>query len=283
MEKAGILLVNKPSGITSHDLVMKIRRKLHTQKVGHTGTLDPLASGVMMLTVGKATKILPYIVEHDKEYVAELKLGIRTDTSDITGNIVEERDVVPVSEEEIRQAMSEMTGEQKQIPPMYSAKKVNGRKLYELAREDIVIERDPVDINIYELKLLDFNGNDEIRFRIRCSSGTYVRTVCEDLSRKLGNVGTMKSLVRTAIDRYTLKDCQELENIDDSVTLLSTYEILSGYPYVEIEDLKSIYDGKKIQIDCDEDLIFIVNSGNIIAAYERITDNGIYASKRGLW
>ena len=283
MEKAGILLVNKPSGITSHDLVMKIRRKLNTQKVGHTGTLDPLASGVMMLTVGKATKILPYIVEHDKEYVAELKLGIRTDTSDITGNIVEQRDVVPVSEEEIRQAMSEMTGEQKQIPPMYSAKKINGRKLYELAREDIVIERDPVDINIYELKLLDFNGNDEIRFRIRCSSGTYVRTVCEDLSRKLGNVGTMKSLVRTAIDRYTLNDCYELENIDDSVTFLSTYEILSGYPYVEIEDLKPIYDGKKIQIDCNEDLIFIVNGGRIIAAYERITDNGIYASKRGLW
>ena len=115
------------------------------------------------------------------------------------------------------------------------------------------------------------------------SSALQTLTCYEDLSRKLGNVGTMKSLVRTAIDRYTLNDCYELENIDDSVTFLSTYEILSGYPYVEIEDLKPIYDGKKIQIDCDEDLIFIVNGGRIIAAYERITDNGIYASKRGLW
>lgn len=279
----GILLVNKPSGITSHDLVMKVRKKLMTQKIGHTGTLDPLASGVMILTVGKATKILPYITNHDKEYEAVLKLGIRTNTLDVTGEVQEEKEVKPVSVSQINEVFNSMLGSQKQVPPMFSAKKINGKKLYELAREDIEIEREACDIVIHELELLDYNGSDEIRFRVRCSAGTYVRVLCEDIAEKLDNIGTMKQLTRTAVDRYTLKDCYQLDEIDINCNLISTYDILSGYPYVEIEDLKPIYDGKKIKIDCDEDLIFIVNNEKVIAAYEKITDNGIYASRRGLW
>ncbi|MBQ9037101.1 MAG: tRNA pseudouridine(55) synthase TruB, partial [Erysipelotrichaceae bacterium] len=188
----GILLVNKPSGITSHDLVMKVRKKLMTQKIGHTGTLDPLANGVMILTVGKATKILPYITNHDKEYVAVLKLGIRTNTLDVTGDVLEEREINKVTEEQIREVFESFIGPQKQVPPMFSAKKINGKKLYELAREDIEIEREACDIVIHEMELLDFNGNDEIRFRVSCSAGTYIRVLCEDIAERLGNIGTMK-------------------------------------------------------------------------------------------
>lgn len=279
----GILLVNKPSGITSHDLVMKVRKKLMTQKIGHTGTLDPLANGVMILTVGKATKILPYITNHDKEYIAVLKLGIRTNTLDVTGDVLEEREINKVTEEQIREVFKSFIGPQKQVPPMFSAKKINGKKLYELAREDIEIEREACDIIIHEMELLDFNGNDEIKFRVNCSAGTYIRVLCEDVAERLNNIGTMKELTRTRIDRYTLEDCYSIDEVSPDCKFVSTYDILSGYPYVEIEDLKPIYDGKKIQIECNEDLIFIVNNERIIAAYERITDNGIYASKRGLW
>ncbi len=279
----GILLVNKPSGITSHDLVMKVRKRLMTQKIGHTGTLDPLASGVMVLTVGKATKILPYITNHDKEYVAVLKLGLRTDTLDITGEILEERQIFKISENDILEAFIRLTGPQKQIPPMYSAKKVQGKKLYELARKDIVIEREPNDITVYSLELIGFDGVDEITLKVKCSSGTYVRVLCEDIAAALNTIGTMKALTRTMVDCYELKDCYELEEVTPECNFISTYDVLSGYPFVEIEDLKPIYDGKKIQIECSEDLIFIVNNRKIIAAYERITDTGIYASKRGLW
>lgn len=276
-------MVNKPSGITSHDLVMKVRKKLMTQKIGHTGTLDPLANGVMILTVGKATKILPYITNHDKEYIAVLKLGIRTNTLDVTGDVLEEREINKVTEEQIREVFKSFIGPQKQVPPMFSAKKINGKKLYELAREDIEIEREACDIVIHEMELLDFNGNDEIKFRISCSAGTYIRVLCENVAERLNNIGTMKELTRTRIDRYTLEDCYSIDEVSPDCEFVSTYDILSGYPYVEIEDLKPIYDGKKIQIECNEELIFIVNNERIIAAYERITDNGIYASKRGLW
>lgn len=276
-------MVNKPSGITSHDLVMKVRKKLMTQKIGHTGTLDPLANGVMILTVGKATKILPYITNHDKEYIAVLKLGIRTNTLDVTGDVLEEREINKVTEEQIREVFKSFIGPQKQVPPMFSAKKINGKKLYELAREDIEIEREACDIVIHEMELLDFNGNDEIKFRVSCSAGTYIRVLCENVAERLNNIGTMKELTRTRIDRYTLEDCYSIDEVSPDCEFVSTYDILSGYPYVEIEDLKPIYDGKKIQIECNEELIFIVNNERIIAAYERITDNGIYASKRGLW
>ena len=151
----GILLVNKQKGITSHTLVEKVRKLIGNPKVGHTGTLDPLAEGLMLLTVGKATKILPYIVSHSKEYIATVKLGYSTDTLDVTGEKLAEKEIVPFDREQVITVLNSFLGPQKQMPPMYSAKKVNGKKLYEYARSNKEVERKPADIEITEMEHLD--------------------------------------------------------------------------------------------------------------------------------
>ena len=277
----GILLVNKPSGITSHKLVEKVRRIINNPKVGHTGTLDPLADGLMLLTVGKATKILPYIVSHNKEYVAVLKLGYSTDTLDVTGEIVNEKELVPVNREQVLSVLNGFLGPQKQLPPMYSAKKIDGRKLYEYARSGKEVERKPADIKINEIELLDMK-DDEIIFRVACSSGTYVRVLCEDIARALDNEGCMKRLTRTAIDRYRVTESCTLEDIQNgNYKTVSIYDILSDYPYVEMEDVSDVRNGKPLKLNNREEIVFITHEGEVLAAYEK--DGEIYRCKRGLW
>ncbi len=277
----GILLVNKPQGITSFKLVEKVRRMLGNEKAGHTGTLDPLASGLMMLTIGKATKILPYIVSHTKEYEAVLKLGYSTDTQDITGTVTAEKEVVPFEKKQVEAVLNEFLGKSQQLPPMYSAKKVNGRKLYEYARNNEEIERKPTDIEIYEIELISIN-DDEIRFRTVCTAGTYIRTLCQEIADRLNNEGCMKELVRTGIDRYSLKDSYTLEDIENgSYQLLDSYEVLSDYPYIEMDDLNDVLNGKPLTLSCSEDIVFITHDHSIIAAYQ--LDGDVYRCKRGLW
>lgn len=277
----GILLVNKPQGITSFKLVEKVRRMLGNEKAGHTGTLDPLASGLMMLTIGKATKILPYIVSHTKEYEAVLKLGFSTDTLDITGTVTAEKEIVPFSESQVREALKGFLGKSQQLPPMYSAKKVNGRKLYEYARNNQKIERKPSDIEIYELELISIS-NDEIRFRTLCSAGTYVRTLCQDIATRLNNEGCMKELIRTGIDRYSLDESYTLEEIENgNYELLNSYDVLRDYQYIEMDDLSDVLNGKPLKLNCNDDIVFITNNGSIIAAYQ--LDGDVYRCKRGLW
>ena len=276
----GILLVNKPTGITSHRLVETVRRQLLNSKIGHTGTLDPLASGLMMLTIGNATKILPYIVSHNKEYVAVLKLGQSTDTQDITGTVIREKELQPITREQVETVLSSFLGPQKQIPPMYSAKKINGKKLYEYARENQEIERQPADIEIHEMELLEMS-DDEIRFRVRCSSGTYVRTLCQDIASKLNNEGCMKSLERTAIDRYSLESSFTLDDIKEGhYELLDIYDVLSDYPYVEVEDTRDVKNGKLLVLNETAELVFITNNRKVLAAY--VKDGDEYRCKRGL-
>ena len=277
----GILLINKPQGITSFKLVEKVRRMLGNEKAGHTGTLDPLASGLMMLTIGKATKILPYIVSHTKEYEAVLKLGYSTDTQDITGTVTAEKEVVPFDETKVESVLREFLGKSQQLPPMYSAKKVNGRKLYEYARKNEEIERKPTDIEIYEIELISIS-DDEIRFRTLCSAGTYIRTLCQEIAYRLNNEGCMKELVRTGIDRYTLKESYTLEDIENgNYLLLDSYEVLSDYPYIEIDDLSDVLNGKPLTLSCSEDIVFITHDHSIIDAYQ--LDGDVYRCKRGLW
>ena len=276
----GILLVNKPTGITSHRLVETVRRQLLNSKIGHTGTLDPLASGLMMLTIGNATKILPYIVSHNKEYVAVLKLGQSTDTQDITGTVIREKELQPITRKQVEAVLSSFLGPQKQIPPMYSAKKINGKKLYEYARENQEIERQPADIEIHEMELLEMS-DDEIRFRVRCSSGTYVRTLCQDIAAKLNNEGCMKSLERTAIDRYSLESSFTLDDIKEGhYELLDIYDVLSDYPYVEVEDTRDVKNGKPLVLNETAELVFITNNRKVLAAY--VKDGDEYRCKRGL-
>lgn len=183
----GVLIINKPKGFTSHDVVNVLRKTLNTKKVGHTGTLDPNATGVLPILVGTATKISKYLIEHDKTYIATIKLGEKTETGDNEGHIIEQDlNFQNISSEQVENVLKTFIGKQKQIPPVYSAIKINGKKAYEYARQGQAIELEPRDIEIYDIKLISFE-NDEITFEVSCSKGTYIRTLCEDIAEKLRN------------------------------------------------------------------------------------------------
>lgn len=183
----GVLIINKPKGFTSHDVVNVLRKVLNTRKIGHTGTLDPNATGVLPILVGTATKISKYLVEHDKTYIATIKLGEKTDTGDSEGNVIEKNQNIPkLSYEQLEEVLKTFIGKQKQIPPIYSAIKVNGKKAYEYARHGQAVELEPRDIEIYSINLLNLEEH-EITFEVSCSKGTYIRVLCEDIAIKIRN------------------------------------------------------------------------------------------------
>lgn len=212
----GIILINKEKDYTSHDVVA-IAKKTLGEKIGHTGTLDPNATGVLPLLIGKATKISKYLVNHDKVYQSVLKLGIKTDTADVTGNVLEEQEVIMPKEEKIEDVFSSMIGRKKQIPPMYSAIKVNGKKLYEYARKGKSIEIQPREIEIYDLTLnkVDTSVN-EITFTVHCSKGTYIRTLCEQIAESLGTIGYMKELNRLQVGEFKIEDSVTIEELKEN-------------------------------------------------------------------
>ncbi|NLZ75243.1 MAG: tRNA pseudouridine(55) synthase TruB [Erysipelotrichia bacterium] len=280
----GIILVNKPIGITSHDLVVKVRKALNQKRIGHTGTLDPIADGLMILTIGKTTKILPYIADVYKEYVCEMKFGQRTDTLDITGTVLEEKEVKFISKEELIKILNSFLGKSLQKPPMYSAKKIDGQPLYKLARKNIEIERESCEIEIKEIELLGY-FNNTLKFRVVCSTGTYVRVLVQDIANKIGNFAVMTKLTRTKIDKFKLENAFTLQQIKEgNFTLISSYEVLSSYRYIELQDLTKIYQGKKMNFDfCNDEIVMITKNNEVIAAYQRNDEDGLYYCKRGLW
>lgn len=208
----GLLLVNKPSGITSFKLVNTIRKKLQIKKAGHCGTLDPLASGLMLVLLGKATKMQDNFMKKDKVYLADIRLGLRTESGDLDGNIVSESDYSHVTNEKIQNVCAGFIGEIEQIPPMFSALKVGGRKLYDLARKGIEIERKARKIMIYSIDVLNFS-NGIIKIRVKCSSGTYIRTLAEDIGKKLETDAVLNNLVREEIGVYSLAEAVNLDEI----------------------------------------------------------------------
>lgn len=277
----GILLVNKPKGMTSHDVVNKLRRILHMKKIGHTGTLDPNAEGVLMVLLGNSCKILPFIKNDIKEYVAKMTFGYTSDTLDIWGNLEEFEVESYPTVDEVKEVMTTFMGKQLQIPPMVSAIKVNGKKLYEYAREGIEIERKAREIEIFELDLLSYDK--DIELRCLCSSGTYIRSLCVDIAEKLGQKGILSSLVRTRIDQFTLDQTYTLEQIEKGeYSLLTNYEVLNKYPYIAYDKIDDVKNGKRIQLPCRDDMVMIVSGEEVIAAYQHV-NNGIYEAKRGLW
>ena len=210
----GILLVDKPSGITSHDIVDRLRRKLKMKKIGHAGTLDPLATGLMIMLIGKATKVSQFLISLDKAYEGTFKLGVETDSQDSDGEVVETKDLPEnLSEEIIGDAMKEFLGDQYQTPPMFSAKKINGVPLYKMARKGKTVEREPRVIRINELSLQGWDS-PEGRFFMDCSKGTYVRTVFHDLGQKLDCGGHLTSLRRTKINDFSIEGVPTLEEIE---------------------------------------------------------------------
>ncbi len=207
----GVLNVNKEAGYTSHDVVAKLRNILGQKKAGHMGTLDPEATGVLLVCMGKATRLCGILKDMRKTYIVDLLLGVETDTQDMTGTILERR-AVCVTEKEVRQAAAGFLGEQMQIPPMYSARKVNGRKLYELAREGKVIDREPRPVTFYEIRILSI-ALPHVKLQISCSSGTYIRTFCHDLGKKLGCKGAMEHLIRIQAGQFTLLESHTIDEI----------------------------------------------------------------------
>ena len=207
----GIIIIKKEAGFTSHDVVAKLRGICSQRKIGHTGTLDPEATGVLPVCLGSATKLCDMLTDRDKEYEAELLLGVETDTQDTTGEVLA-RNPVEVAEVQVRRACESFTGEYAQVPPMYSALKVNGKKLYELAREGKEVERKARTVSIQELEILEYNL-PVVKLRVKCSKGTYIRTLCADIGAKLGCGGTMKSLQRTAVGNFRLEEALTLGEV----------------------------------------------------------------------
>lgn len=255
----GIINVNKTKGITSFDVIRKLRKILSLRKIGHTGTLDPLAEGVLLVCVGKATKLAQDIEAYSKEYIAEFELGYKTDTYDIQGVVIEKVDNFLVSKEKLLEVISSFLGNIKQVPPMYSAIKINGQKLYELARKGEVVEREARDIFVENIELLEFNGK---KAKIKCnvSKGTYIRSLIYDIGEKIGTFATMTSLVRTKVGEETIKKSftlEEIENLyknqkEDFITSVEDYFI---FPKINIEGEKNhtlFLNGNTLIFDSDD-------------------------------
>lgn len=244
---SGILIVDKPEGWTSQDVAAKLRGVFHEKRVGHGGTLDPMATGVLPIFLGRATRAVEFFESAEKEYVAGLRLGVETNTQDTTGEILNQRPVT-VPREQVEAILAQFLGPQQQLPPMYSAVKIGGRKLYELARQGKTVERKPRDITILELELLEGEGADYL-LRVRCSKGTYVRTLCHDIGRALGCGGCMSSLRRTQAGCYTLDRAVTLDQViaapDPDALLLPADSLFADLPAVTVSQrqLKPIFNG----------------------------------------
>ena len=227
----GILIIDKPTGWTSMDVCAKLRGILREKRIGHAGTLDPMATGVLPVFVGRATKAVQFAENGRKEYRAVLKLGTVTDTQDTTGAVLEAHPVT-VGADEVRAALEHFTGELLQLPPMYSALKVNGQKLYDLARQGKTVERKPRAITVYELELLEQSAPDEFALRVVCSKGTYIRTLCQDLGQALGCGGCMAALRRTEASNFRIDEAVTLEDVqrEGEALLRPTDSLFRQYP-----------------------------------------------------
>lgn len=261
----GLLIINKPKDFTSRDIVNIISKKLNTKKVGHTGTLDPLATGVLVITVGRYTKLGDLLTSFDKEYIAEIKLGIKTDTLDITGNILETKEY-NITKNEILQVFQSFIGKYEMEVPLYSAIKVNGKKLYEYARNNININLPIKTVEIKELELLEFN-KDIIRFRTKVSKGTYIRSLIRDICKSLNTVGTMNSLIRTKQGKFTL---DMAINIDNDYKLLKITDVLNIKKYnLKKEEYNKVINGNSLKLNSTEDKLLLIYNFEEIAIYQR--------------
>ena len=231
----GIINVYKEKGFTSHDVVAKLRGILHMKKIGHTGTLDPAAEGVLPICLGTATKKCDLLMDEKKTYVAYVRLGIRTDTLDMEGTVLEEREV-SVTREDVEEILPQFHGEIQQIPPMYSALKVKGKRLYDLARQGIEVERKPRTVHIFSLKLLGFHPDEKImQLEVTCSKGTYIRTLADDMGERLGCGACLKYLLRTRVGMFQVEDALKLSEIqalvqDEKPPVLPTDIVFQQYP-----------------------------------------------------
>ena len=259
----GIIIVNKPKGITSFDVIRKLKKILRTKKIGHTGTLDPLASGVMLVCVGKSTKLAQDLEAKDKVYIADFDIGYATDTYDTEGKKIAENHI-EVSKENLIEATKKFLGSIKQVPPMYSAIKMDGKKLYDLARKGIEVERSERDVKIEYINILNF-GENKAQIQTKVSKGCYIRSLIYDIGKDLGTYATMTELLRTAVGDYSLEQAYTLEEIENLITknnfeFLKTVEEIFNYPIYKLNSEKEF---------------ILFKNGNTVKINEKI-ENGRY-------
>lgn len=283
----GLVLINKKVSVTSRSVDNKIQRLFHTRKVGHLGTLDPFASGLLVIAIDKGCKCLPFIDDSFKCYEASLRLGIKTDSGDLTGQIIERKEFANLNEEKILAVFNSFIGESEQIPPMTSALHHDGKRLYDLARKGIEVNRPSRKINIYSLKLISFK-DDVINFSVKCSKGTYVRTLGEDIAEKLNTVGHLISLKRTSIGNIDISLSKDIDDLKED-------DLINPVRFINLKQIditnnssliKDIKDGKKIELDEQEEMIlfgqYVNDEFTALAVYNK-TSEKVFSPLRGLW
>ena len=281
----GILIINKPKEFTSHDVVAKVK-KICKVKDGHTGTLDPMATGVLPLLLGKGTKLSEYLINHNKIYEAVISLGEKTSTADSQGEVIEEQEVNlnNLQIENVKNILQNMVGKQKQTPPIYSAIKINGKKLYEYARSGKQVEIPQREIEIYSMELIEINKSlKTISFRVHCSKGTYIRTLCEEIAEKLETVGYMKELNRTKVGNFEIASAitiEDLEKNKDSEEFLNKHiisiqDFFKDYPiiYLENQEIELLLNGVKLQRDLEDGLYQIQTVSKKFIGVGKLTNN----------
>ena len=262
----GILIINKEKGCTSHDIVYKVK-KIFNEKVGHTGTLDPLAEGVLPVLIGKGTLCSKYLINHDKKYVVNLALGQKTETADLEGKIIEEKNIPDKSltQNKIEKVLKSFIGKQQQMPPIYSAIKVNGKKLYEYARKGQNVEIKPREIEIYDIKLMNIDAQKkQIQFEVFCGKGTYIRSLCEDIAEKLETVGYMESLKRIQVGDFKIEESSKIQELEENKEdtkyleskIISVEEIFKNKEKIKLDDKKMqlFLNGVKITQNQENDI-----------------------------
>ena len=283
----GIIIVNKPKGITSFDVIRKLKKILKTKKIGHTGTLDPLATGVMLICIGKATKLASDLEAKDKVYIADFDIGYATDTYDIEGKKIAEN-IIEISKENLEQSIKKFIGNIKQVPPMYSAIKIDGNKLYHLARKGIEVERPKRDVTIEYINLLDFKDN-KAKIKTKVSKGCYIRSLIYDIGQDLGTYATMTALQRKQVGDYSLEDSYSLEQIEEMVLnndfkFLKTIEEIFSYDKYGLQTEKELtlykngntvkikenLENKKYRIYFQDEFIGLANveNNNLLKGYK---------------
>ena len=272
----GIVIVDKPQGWTSQDVTARLRRVFQTRRIGHGGTLDPMATGVLPVFVGRGTRGVEFFEHAEKAYETVLQLGITTDTEDISGEVLEKRDV-HISETEFTEILSQFRGKIMQVPPMYSALKVNGQKLCDLARKGKTVERQPREIEIFELTMLEFNG-DTARLRVKCSKGTYIRTLCKDIGEALGCGGCMAQLRRVQAGEYTIEEAVPLQTLLDAENpegfLRPVDSMFRNFPAVTLSDKqeKRCRNGNSFSMQLEAGTYRVYSKQNEFLALSRVED-----------
>lgn len=273
MKNKGIVAINKPANWTSFDVVNKIKHILYPQKVGHLGTLDPMATGVLLVTIGKATKLFDLMQEKTKTYVAEFEFGYETDTLDSTGKVINQKENEYIDKLNLIKAIQTQIGEIEQIPPKYSAKSINGKRAYDLARKDVEFELKSKKVSVYQIDLISFDGI-KCKLKIQCGSGTYIRAIGRDIAKELNTFATMTSLVRTNVDKFSLESCQNIQDLTvENIKIYDINEVLN-YPIMHLEklELTKILNGQVIETE-KNDGNYVLNDGDNTLAIVKVDKN----------